>query len=108
MLQGFMVPGPEKFSNSGNLATTLEDDYFEATTNGIDNQIEEENIVLVQQGPGVSQKHFLLGSSDFVSQLPQIQRTSTRETVNQQLERETRREAIKEGFKHAWRGYSKS
>ncbi|CAG8614069.1 9487_t:CDS:10 [Dentiscutata erythropus] len=43
-----------------------------------------------------------------VSRLPKIQyHFNTPETLNEKLIRENRRESIKEGFQHAWNGYTK-
>jgi hypothetical protein len=107
MLQGYMVPRPESITNRGNLAETPGDDYGTGTNADMDAGFQEEIIETVQQKPEVLQSSYLLGSTSFVSRLPKIQRQITSETAGQKLERETRREAVKDGFKHAWRGYSK-
>lgn len=49
----------------------------------------------------------LLGSKSFTSQLPRIQHTFTRETEEQAAILEIRRASVKDGFRHAWKGYSK-
>ena len=107
MLQGYMVPPPESITNSGNLATTSEDDFGTGIKADIDVEFQEEIIEPVQQEPEALQESYLLGSTSFISRLPRVQRQITSETAGQKLERENRREAVKDGFKHAWRGYSK-
>jgi hypothetical protein len=49
----------------------------------------------------------LFGLNSFVSQLPRIQHTFSRETEEQAVLRESRQQSVKDGFKHAWKGYSK-
>ncbi|KAI9285226.1 glycosyl hydrolase family 47-domain-containing protein [Umbelopsis sp. AD052] len=105
MLQGYMVPRPENITNRGNLATTYEDDFSTGTSADIDTHFQDEIIETVQQEPDPLHESYLLGSTSFISRLPKIQRQITSETADQKLERETRREAIKDGFKHAWGGY---
>ncbi|KAG2172546.1 hypothetical protein INT44_002561, partial [Umbelopsis vinacea] len=105
MLQGYMVPRPENITNRGNLATTYEDDFSTGTSADIDTHFQDEIIETVQQEPEPLHESYLLGSTSFISRLPKIQRQITSETADQKFERETRREAIKDGFKHAWGGY---
>ncbi|KAM3588342.1 hypothetical protein VKS41_000790 [Umbelopsis sp. WA50703] len=47
----------------------------------------------------------LFGFNSFVSQLPRIQHTFSRETEEQAVLRESRQQSVKDGFKHAWKGY---
>lgn len=105
MLQGYMVPRPENITNRGNLATTYEDDFSTGTSADIDTHFQDEIIETVQQEPEPLHESYLLGSTSFISRLPKIQRQIISETTDQKLDRETRREAIKDGFKHAWKGY---
>jgi hypothetical protein len=72
-----------------------------------ENQIEEtEEIPVTVQEPSPQYEKYLLGSSTFVSQLAKIQHDFGLETAEQKTIREARRDSVKQGFRHAWRGYS--
>jgi hypothetical protein len=111
MFQGAMVPRPEEISSgsssSGNLATTPENDFYSSTEEDSPQFIEPALAAKPEQAPEPPHQNYLLGSSSFVSQLPRIQREPSVETDSEKAIREARRDSVKEGFKHAWRGYSK-
>ncbi|CAO3671367.1 unnamed protein product [Umbelopsis vinacea] len=109
MFQGAMVPRPENISSgsssSGNLATTPENDFYSSTEKDSAQFIEPALAAKPEQVPEPPHQNYLLGSSSFVSQLPRIQREASVETDSEKAIREARRDSVKEGFKHAWRGY---
>lgn len=101
------MPQSETASFREILATTPENNVYTSNTASSDIEIEEEGIQIIEPEPEPPKQNYLYGSSSFVSRLPRIQRSSTAETDTERLLRTARREVVKEGFRHAWRGYSK-
>ncbi|GAB5588598.1 hypothetical protein Unana1_03498 [Umbelopsis nana] len=106
MFQGIIVPQSETASFREILATTPENDVYTSNTASSDIEMEEESIQIIEPEPEPPKQNYLYGSSSFVSRLPRIQRSSTAETDTERLLRIARREVVKEGFRHAWRGYN--
>lgn len=73
-------------------------------------QLQQEEVVVVvveeEETPVLEKQSPLNGFQGFLSKLPPMQHEFSPEPAEYTLQRESRRDAIKQSFLHGWNGYS--